>query len=231
MPLLTPSRWICLIGISLAIALAPFAVAAQPPDSPPAAPTRFEFQGERIRTWTDQTGVFKTDATLLSMGEKEVRLRKPDGEVVEVGIERFSDQDQAYLESKLLGSQQFQRIVNSMFFGHGKNAPKTKVGRVIHARLGDTERERFIADHLHFCAFDNGENDFLYVGTTYGMFSKGELELSVDRKVVAKLGVPHLVYGGVMLPLGDVFNGDPEPDPGMYGGDGIAITKISGVFK
>ncbi|TWT72612.1 hypothetical protein [Crateriforma conspicua] len=104
------------------------------------------------------------------------------------------------------------------------------VGRVIFTRLPDDERNDQLTEHLHFCVFDNGKNDQIYVATRWGMWSKGEFDLSVGKKVVATVKVPHLVYGGVMLPLGDVFDGPPDPNP-LDPDEEIAVTRVTGWLK
>ncbi|XZE53566.1 hypothetical protein SH139x_005320 [Planctomycetaceae bacterium SH139] len=104
------------------------------------------------------------------------------------------------------------------------------VGRVIFTRLADDERNDRLTEHLHFCVFDNGKNDQIYVATRWGMWSKGEFDLSVGNKVVATVKVPHLVYGGVLLPLGDVFDGPPDPNP-FDANQEIAVTRVTGWLK
>jgi hypothetical protein len=51
----------------------------------------------RARTWVDTTGRFRTEATLLSRDDARVTLRKTDGIIVHVPIERLSDADKRHL--------------------------------------------------------------------------------------------------------------------------------------
>ena len=51
------------------------------------------------REWTDSTGVFTVEASFVELDGKTVLLRKPNGVVVEVPLERFSEADKRYLSS------------------------------------------------------------------------------------------------------------------------------------
>ena len=82
---------------------------------------------------------------------------------------------------------------------------------------------RNIRGRLHFCVFDNGDHDYIYVGTTYGMWSNGEFDLAIDGKVVFTGHVPHLLYGGVVMPMGAVLDSKPRSR--------LEITRTAGVFK
>jgi len=56
------------------------------------------------RTWTDLSGRYKTRATLVEVVDGKVRLRKLDGTVVTVPIEKLSETDQAWLEKHASGA-------------------------------------------------------------------------------------------------------------------------------
>ena len=102
--------------------------------------------------------------------------------------------------------------------------PKT-VGTVVGIKTGDTEKDRFYSERLHFCLFENGENDLLYVGTKFGMWSNGKFDLSINDKKVFSGEVPHMVYGGTFVELGNVIDQQPKSNIGLH------ITKIKGWFK
>jgi len=53
--------------------------------------------GAPLRTWTDSTGKFSTEATFLGLAAGKVRLQKADGKVVEVPLVRLSAADQQFL--------------------------------------------------------------------------------------------------------------------------------------
>lgn len=53
----------------------------------------------RIRTWTDTTGKFQTDAELLVVKVGKVYLKRSDGQVVGVPLEQLSRADRDYLAS------------------------------------------------------------------------------------------------------------------------------------
>ncbi|MBW3599685.1 MAG: hypothetical protein KY475_20745 [Planctomycetes bacterium] len=72
------------------------------PTEPDAAPDpehpKSRFQP---RVWTDRTGTFTVTATLVSMLNDQARLRKEDGEILEVSVEQLSAADRAYLKEQL----------------------------------------------------------------------------------------------------------------------------------
>jgi len=51
------------------------------------------------RQWTDSTGVFTVEAELVEVAGDNVRLRKPDGQVVAVPLDRLSAADRDYARS------------------------------------------------------------------------------------------------------------------------------------
>lgn len=105
------------------------------------------------------------------------------------------------------------------------DAESRQVGTVASVRLDDKQRSENLNGRLHFCVFDNGEHDFIYVGTKYGMWSKGEFDLSIAGKKVFTGKVPHLVYEGTILQLGDVLDKQPKSNVG------IEVTRVEGWFK
>lgn len=51
------------------------------------------------RTWQSKDGRFKTEAELLQADATSVRLKKPDGQEINVPLEKLSDQDKRFVES------------------------------------------------------------------------------------------------------------------------------------
>lgn len=97
--------------------------------------------------------------------------------------------------------------------------------------LDDEDQSNRLNGRLHFCIFENGEHDLIYVGTNYGMWSQGEFELSIGadgmspNKVVFTGRIEHLVYEGVFLDMGNFLKEQPDSNIG------IAITRITGWIK
>ncbi|MBP5623042.1 MAG: hypothetical protein J6X44_13625, partial [Thermoguttaceae bacterium] len=52
-----------------------------------------------VREWTDSTGKFKVQATLVAHDDENVTLRKTDDRVVKLPLKKLSDEDQAYIAS------------------------------------------------------------------------------------------------------------------------------------
>jgi len=69
--------------------------AEEPPPEPEPEPER------EYRTWTDKSGEHQTEAELVSFAMGTVKLRKPDGQEVELSIDQLSDADQQYIRDQL----------------------------------------------------------------------------------------------------------------------------------
>ncbi len=55
---------------------------------------------EEIRTWSSKNGSYTVEATFVSIKGDQVKLKKSDGETIEVSLSVFSDADRIYIESK-----------------------------------------------------------------------------------------------------------------------------------
>ncbi len=55
---------------------------------------------DEVREWVDKTGKFKVEAELVESTDKGVKLRKQDGKIVTVPIDRLSQGDLDYLKAK-----------------------------------------------------------------------------------------------------------------------------------
>ena len=53
----------------------------------------------KIRTWTDATGVFSVEAELVEFADGKVHLKRTDGKVIVIDLERLSSADQEFLRS------------------------------------------------------------------------------------------------------------------------------------
>lgn len=107
-------------------------------------------------------------------------------------------------------------------------APST-VGTVISVDTGNIKRDEALNQQLHFCLFENGKHDLLYVGTKYGMWSDGWIELTIHGKRVFSGKVPRLLYGGTLLDLGDVIDKQPQDDLGFDDPEFMGRAKITGI--
>ena len=99
------------------------------------------------------------------------------------------------------------------------------LGTVAHVKIGDKERGDDCNARLHFCVFDNGESDFIYVGTRYGMWSDGEFDLTIDGKVVFTGKIERICYEGAVIKMGDVLSEPPKTNIGVH------ISRVTGWFK
>jgi hypothetical protein len=56
--------------------------------------------GAAARKWTDTTGKFNVEAEFVEVQNGKVRLKKPDGKIVVVPLEKLSAADQAFVKSR-----------------------------------------------------------------------------------------------------------------------------------
>ncbi len=52
------------------------------------------------RTWTDSTGEYQVEAEYAGLSDGVVKLKKPDGNLIEVPLERLSESDRAYVKQQ-----------------------------------------------------------------------------------------------------------------------------------
>jgi hypothetical protein len=53
-----------------------------------------------MRIWRDASGEHETEAELIEVQEGQVRLRRPDGSVVTVPLEKMSEADQEFIRAQ-----------------------------------------------------------------------------------------------------------------------------------
>ncbi len=71
--------------------------APPPPSSTPPGPNEPNEGAATARTWTDRTGKFRVVAKFVGFNDREVQLRKEDGQIVSVGIQLLSESDQRFV--------------------------------------------------------------------------------------------------------------------------------------
>ncbi len=74
----------------------------QPPPTSPATttPAASDDSLHKMRTWSDSTGRFKLDAELLAVQNGSVQLKRPDGKVTTMPIDKLSAEDRALVRAK-----------------------------------------------------------------------------------------------------------------------------------
>lgn len=102
---------------------------------------------------------------------------------------------------------------------------KPAVGTVARVTLDDVDREIDLNRRLHFCVFENGDSDYIYVGTKNGMWSRGQFDLTIDGEKVFTGNIYHLVYEGVIIRMGDVLSEQPQTNSGLH------VTRVTGTFQ
>jgi outer membrane protein assembly factor BamB len=62
--------------------------------------------GDGLRTWTDESGKFRTEASFAGLKGTTVSLRLPDGRIIEVPLERLSRDDQRFARQAARAAKQ-----------------------------------------------------------------------------------------------------------------------------
>ena len=53
-----------------------------------------------VRTWTDNTGKFSVDAEFNGMSFGKVQLKKNDGKIIKIDLEKLSDEDREWIKTE-----------------------------------------------------------------------------------------------------------------------------------
>ena len=133
--------------------------------------------------------------------------------------------NQATNELTLAVAGSTQHTTTSQSSAEANTENKPAVGTVARVELDDNDREKNLNDRLHFCVFENGDSDYIYVGTKYGMWSRGQFDLTIDGKNIFTGDIKHLVYEGIVIQMGDVLSEQPKSNIGVH------ITRVTGMFK
>jgi hypothetical protein len=116
-------------------------------------------------------------------------------------------------------------VGTSQASAEGKPEDKPIVGRLARVNTGNADRDKNMNGRLHFCVFDNGTSDSIYVGTQYGMWSTGQFDLAMNGKKIFTGQVDNLLYGGIVIQMGDVLTEKPGSP------SNVSITRVTGMFK
>ncbi len=81
------------------LAPAPAAGAETDPLAPAPAPAAEPGPASAVRTWIDSSGQHKIEAEFVSFKDGTVTLKKTDGKLTELPLEKLSDADQKYVKS------------------------------------------------------------------------------------------------------------------------------------
>ena len=76
-----------------------------------------------VRTWRDKSGRFSIRAELVESDGTAVKLKKADGNVIKVPLDRLSDEDRQFLES-----QEKNAFTESPMAGKGASVPALRYG-------------------------------------------------------------------------------------------------------
>lgn len=104
------------------------------------------------------------------------------------------------------------------------------IGQVVFVNsLSVDEQTKQIGSQLHFCFFENGEKDWIYVAVPHGYWENGEVDLLVDGNVAATIKVPNLSDVGALIKHDNVVQ-DLRERNGMLRPQ-LSIDNIRGFFK
>ena len=68
------------------------------PAKPAGAESPFKVAGG-TRTWTDASGRFKIDAEFVKVADGLLTLKRADGKMIQIPLEKLSNEDQTYVKS------------------------------------------------------------------------------------------------------------------------------------
>jgi hypothetical protein len=68
---------------------------------------------DESRTWTDVTGTYKMEAEFMALKDGQVQLRKTNGTIVNIPLQKFSKPDQEYAQSKAAGAMSPNRKIEA----------------------------------------------------------------------------------------------------------------------
>jgi hypothetical protein len=108
-----------------------------------SAPMALGFQAEDIssgmRTWTSSTGKFKVEAKLLSVDGDIAKLKKEDGRIIDLPVEKLSDADIAFIEELRVKAADpdnpFNNVVSDNPFAGGAKAQDRKTPRAANGKI------------------------------------------------------------------------------------------------
>ncbi len=114
-------------------------------------------QDAAARTWTDKTGLYHLEADLIGFGEHSVILQRQDGELGAFPLERLSQEDREFLQSKQALETHTEKLAQPQVWTmrRGLKVP----GRVVdYARREVTIQRRRGKIYVNHLQFDNLPN-------------------------------------------------------------------------
>ena len=120
-------------------------------------------------------------------------------------------------------------LISVVTLGFGDDDKKDKQTPPLPGSVGtvagiESQSDR-VRDQLHFCIFENGKHDVIYVGTKFGGWYNGEFDLSFKDKVVFTGKIKALIYEGQTIDMGDVISRTGQ------GNFDLKITRVTGALK
>jgi hypothetical protein len=103
------------------------------------------------RKWTDNTGQYSVDAELVEVKGDDVLLKKPDGSIIPVPINRLSDADRRYLEhlKKQTGETQDAAIAEIKKLGGSYRCDEKSPNRpIVDVQLKGLQVTDSVLEHL-----------------------------------------------------------------------------------
>jgi hypothetical protein len=168
------------------------------------------------RTWTDDTGLYHLDAELIGYGDHAVILQRQDGELGAFPLERLSQEDQDFLQSKRAQEIHSENLAKPQTWTmqRGLKVP----GRVIdYARREVTIQRRRGAIYVNHTRFENLPNVYQAMLPKIVQYYESVEDLDIagfKRWVMALKGEPKTyTLEGVLLEL---ENGDEYGVPFFF---------------
>lgn len=145
---------------------------------------------EDFRIWTDSTGRFRTEAQLLGFKDGQVELKKRDGSVIKIPIEKLAADDQEFVHTQASdGDKPAKPVVPEVPPASHKPAEAldTPIGSVVSAHFSDTATMYFYDAGSVIPGIKTREPFLVVVFTTdekqFGPWNAGDYTITDDKGV------------------------------------------------
>jgi len=104
----------------------------------------FVLQAEEMRTWTDSSGKFSIEASLVGSEGDSVKLKKEDGKILTLAIDKLSDADKIYISENNPSANPFEVAERA---ASGDSASQTSASRTSSSKTVDINSAKEAGDY------------------------------------------------------------------------------------
>ena len=186
---------------------------------------------EEVRTWTDSSGSFTIEASLISFDGTTVRLKKDDGKTLNLTIDKLSDADQRYLTEGPSSENPFEAAERAEARAQGA-PPPTSAAKTVNIKnakeVGDYGETRWSCppDPSSLENLPSKKFTFRAGNVPFGSFPKdnGFFFSRDGRKVLYALQIPKS-SGGEGEEVTKIFLGDVSAGEASMSKNPLCLTS------